>query len=81
MFESLYVLCMILAFIFGVPAFFLLLDLLIPVDSLLSARDYGSTTGKWTAHAVYRRVRPTAVTLTLTLTFVFFCFQLTPLAF
>jgi hypothetical protein len=81
MFESLYVLCMILAFVFGVPAFFLLLDLIIPSGGLLTARDYGSTSEQWTANAIYRRVRPTVVTLTLTLTFVFFCFQLTPLAF
>jgi hypothetical protein len=45
----------------GMWTFFLVLDLIIPVDSLMSARDYGSTTGKWTGRAVYLRVRPTLI--------------------
>jgi len=40
---------------------FLILDLIIPVDSPLDARNYGSTTGKWTGRAVYLRVRPTLI--------------------
>jgi hypothetical protein len=69
MLFGLYCLLLVLAFLCGTPTFFLLLDLIIPIDPDKTAADYGSSTGKWTMGAVFNRVRPTLIGLLLTASF------------
>jgi hypothetical protein len=77
---GLFMLCALLAGVTFITSYALILDLIIPVLTP-RAMDYGSPSEAWTMNAVYRRIRPTLISLLLLGVFLYLASLLTPFAF